>query len=111
MTPGPAGGLTRDSVLDNIMLHWLTNTAAPAARMYWESTLKVYPNLNELRAAFQSLRWSTAVRPIEDQGVAVGLCWPALAREVTSPATLPSRASAETVSAGAWLPHCGWLLA
>jgi pimeloyl-ACP methyl ester carboxylesterase len=33
----PAGGLTRDSVLDNITLYWLTNTAAPAARMYWES--------------------------------------------------------------------------
>jgi len=24
-------------VLDNITLYWLTNTAAPAARMYWES--------------------------------------------------------------------------
>jgi pimeloyl-ACP methyl ester carboxylesterase len=33
----PAGALTRDSVLDNITLYWLTNTAAPAARMYWES--------------------------------------------------------------------------
>jgi pimeloyl-ACP methyl ester carboxylesterase len=33
----PAGGLTRDHILDNITLYWLTNTATPAARMYWES--------------------------------------------------------------------------
>ena len=32
----PSGGLTRDSVVDNITLYWLTGTAAPAARMYWE---------------------------------------------------------------------------
>jgi pimeloyl-ACP methyl ester carboxylesterase len=33
----PAGGLTPDAVLDNITLYWLTNTAASAARIYWES--------------------------------------------------------------------------
>jgi hypothetical protein len=33
----PAGGLTRDAVLDNITLYWLTSTATPAARMYRES--------------------------------------------------------------------------
>jgi pimeloyl-ACP methyl ester carboxylesterase len=33
----PSGGLTRDHVLDNITMYWLTNTATPAARMYWES--------------------------------------------------------------------------
>jgi pimeloyl-ACP methyl ester carboxylesterase len=32
----PSGGLTPDSILDNITLYWLTNTATPAARMYWE---------------------------------------------------------------------------
>jgi pimeloyl-ACP methyl ester carboxylesterase len=32
----PSGGLTRDRVLDNITLYWLTNTATSAARMYWE---------------------------------------------------------------------------
>jgi pimeloyl-ACP methyl ester carboxylesterase len=32
----PAGGLTRDRVLDNITLYWLTSTATSAARMYWE---------------------------------------------------------------------------
>ena len=33
----PSGGLTRDHVLDNTTLYWLTSTATPAARMYWES--------------------------------------------------------------------------
>jgi pimeloyl-ACP methyl ester carboxylesterase len=32
----PVGGLTRDSVTDNITLYWLTGTAASAARSYWE---------------------------------------------------------------------------
>jgi hypothetical protein len=32
----PVGGLTRDSVLDNITLYWLTGTGASAARWYWE---------------------------------------------------------------------------
>ena len=32
----PMGNLTRDNVLDNITLYWLTGTAASAARSYWE---------------------------------------------------------------------------
>ena len=32
----PTGGLTRDNVLDNITLYWLTATGASAARSYWE---------------------------------------------------------------------------
>jgi pimeloyl-ACP methyl ester carboxylesterase len=32
----PVGGLTRDSVLDNITLYWLTATGPSAARSYWE---------------------------------------------------------------------------
>jgi pimeloyl-ACP methyl ester carboxylesterase len=32
----PAGGLTRDHVLDNMTLYWLTNTATSSARLYWE---------------------------------------------------------------------------
>jgi pimeloyl-ACP methyl ester carboxylesterase len=34
----PSGGLTRDSILDNITLYWLTNTPTSAARIYWESS-------------------------------------------------------------------------
>jgi pimeloyl-ACP methyl ester carboxylesterase len=33
----PAGNLTRDHILDNITLYWLTGTGASAARSYWES--------------------------------------------------------------------------
>jgi pimeloyl-ACP methyl ester carboxylesterase len=32
----PSGNLTRDNVLDNITLYWVTSTAASAARLYWE---------------------------------------------------------------------------
>jgi len=32
-----AGALTRDDVLDNITMYWLTNTAVSAARSYWEN--------------------------------------------------------------------------
>jgi pimeloyl-ACP methyl ester carboxylesterase len=36
---GHPGGLTRDDVLDNITLYWLTNTGIPSARLYWENKL------------------------------------------------------------------------
>jgi pimeloyl-ACP methyl ester carboxylesterase len=32
----PSGNLTRDNILDNITLYWLTRTGASAARSYWE---------------------------------------------------------------------------
>jgi pimeloyl-ACP methyl ester carboxylesterase len=32
----PVGNLTRDAILDNITLYWLTGTATSAARSYWE---------------------------------------------------------------------------
>jgi len=33
----PTGGLTRDHVLDNITLYWLTGTGASTSRLYWET--------------------------------------------------------------------------
>ncbi|HYO37630.1 MAG TPA: alpha/beta fold hydrolase [Geodermatophilus sp.] len=33
----PSGGLTRDAVLDDVTLYWLTGTGASAARSYWEA--------------------------------------------------------------------------
>jgi pimeloyl-ACP methyl ester carboxylesterase len=33
----PSGNLTRDHIVDNITLYWLTGTGASAARSYWES--------------------------------------------------------------------------
>jgi pimeloyl-ACP methyl ester carboxylesterase len=38
----PAGDLTRDDVLDDFTLYWLTNTAVSAARFYWESHINLY---------------------------------------------------------------------
>ena len=35
----PVGNLTRDHILDNITLYWLTGTGASAARSYWEDAL------------------------------------------------------------------------
>jgi pimeloyl-ACP methyl ester carboxylesterase len=35
----PVGNLTRDEVLDNITLTWLTNTGVSSGRLYWESNL------------------------------------------------------------------------
>ena len=34
---GAAEGLTRDDILDNITLYWLTNTGVSSARLYWEN--------------------------------------------------------------------------
>jgi pimeloyl-ACP methyl ester carboxylesterase len=38
----PAGDLTRDDVLDDIMLYWLTNTGVSAGRIYWENKTNLY---------------------------------------------------------------------
>ncbi len=35
----PVDGLTRDEVLDNITMTWLTNTGMSSGRLYWENTL------------------------------------------------------------------------
>ena len=34
---GKPEGLSRDDVLDNITLYWLTNTAISSARLYWDT--------------------------------------------------------------------------
>jgi pimeloyl-ACP methyl ester carboxylesterase len=39
---GKREGLTRDDVLDNITLFWLTNTAISSARLYWENKLAFF---------------------------------------------------------------------
>ncbi len=41
---GQAEGLTRDDILDNITITWLTNTALSGARLYWEYLGKGYFN-------------------------------------------------------------------
>lgn len=39
---GQQEGLTRDDILDNVTLYWLTNTAVSSARLYWESKLAFF---------------------------------------------------------------------
>src|SRR5476649_858196 len=39
---GQPEGLTRDDVLDNVTLYWLTKTAVSSARLYWESKLPFF---------------------------------------------------------------------
>jgi pimeloyl-ACP methyl ester carboxylesterase len=38
----PSGGLTRERIVDNITLYWLTNTATSSARLYWESFRTIF---------------------------------------------------------------------
>jgi epoxide hydrolase len=51
----PENALTRDELLDNVMLYWLPGTAASSARLYWESLRRVRelvsrPNLDAVTA-------------------------------------------------------------
>jgi pimeloyl-ACP methyl ester carboxylesterase len=39
---GKTEGLSRDDILDNITLYWLTNTGVSSARLYWESKLAFF---------------------------------------------------------------------
>jgi hypothetical protein len=43
---GQSEGLTRDDILDNITLFWLTNTAISAARLYWENKFAFFAPKN-----------------------------------------------------------------
>jgi pimeloyl-ACP methyl ester carboxylesterase len=47
----PEKSPTRDDVLDNITLYWLTNSATSAGRLYWETGG---------RSAIQAAAWKTA---------------------------------------------------
>lgn len=39
---GEVAGLTRDDILDNITLYWVTNTAISSGRLYWENKLQFF---------------------------------------------------------------------
>lgn len=41
-----SSSLSRDDVLNNITLYWLTNTATSAARIYWESAIPLFQALD-----------------------------------------------------------------
>jgi pimeloyl-ACP methyl ester carboxylesterase len=43
---GAAEGLSRDDILDNVTLYWLTGTAVSSARLYWENDLAFFAPKN-----------------------------------------------------------------
>jgi pimeloyl-ACP methyl ester carboxylesterase len=48
----PEGELTRDEILDNITLYWVTNTGTSAARLYWENARTAYKGDISVPAGF-----------------------------------------------------------
>jgi pimeloyl-ACP methyl ester carboxylesterase len=52
---GQQEGLTRDDVLDNVTLYWLTNTTVSSARIYWENKLSFFaPKHVDIPVAFSA---------------------------------------------------------
>ena len=64
---GQPEGLTRDDVLDNVTLYWLTNTAVSSARLYWESKLAFF--------APKGVQIPTAVSVFPDEIYAAPKSW------------------------------------
>jgi pimeloyl-ACP methyl ester carboxylesterase len=60
---GQSEGLTRDDVLDNITLFWLTNTAISSARLYWENKFSFFDVKNV------SIPVAVSVFPDQPRGV------------------------------------------
>jgi pimeloyl-ACP methyl ester carboxylesterase len=59
-----AGAMTRDDVLDNITLYWLTNTAVSSARLYWENRTNLYlPSNVSIPAAVTAFPGESFVAP------------------------------------------------
>ncbi|HEY1968216.1 MAG TPA: epoxide hydrolase [Pseudonocardia sp.] len=44
----PENAVSRDEMLDNVMLYWLTNSAASSARLYWESFVSLLSGFPEV---------------------------------------------------------------
>jgi pimeloyl-ACP methyl ester carboxylesterase len=64
---GKPEGLTRDDILDNITLYWVTNTAVSSARLYWESKLAFF--------APKGVQVPTAVSVFPDELYAAPKSW------------------------------------
>lgn len=64
---GTAEGLTRDDVLDDITLCWLTKTAVSSARLYWENKLDFL--------APKDVRIPVAVSAFPDEIFATPMSW------------------------------------
>ena len=60
-------GLSRDDILDNVTLYWLTNTAASSARLYWENKLAFF--------AVKGIKIPVAVSVFPDEIYAAPQSW------------------------------------
>ena len=94
----PVGNLTRDNILDNITLYWLTGTGASAAQWYWETGRaqaaaraagqvrrsrfrSASPRLGEIFAAPRSWpRRSTPTRPTSTRSTGAATSPPGMSR-------------------------------
>jgi pimeloyl-ACP methyl ester carboxylesterase len=68
---GQPEGLTRDDILDNITLYWLTNTGVSSGRLYWENKLAFFDVKN--------VRIPVAVSVFPDELYAAPRSWAARA--------------------------------
>jgi pimeloyl-ACP methyl ester carboxylesterase len=75
---GQKEGLTRDDVLDNITLYWLTNTGVSAARLYWDAAHTV-PLRNLAFFAPTGIRIPVAVTAFPDELYEAPRSWTARA--------------------------------
>ena len=64
----PENAVSRDDLLDNVMMYWLTNSAASSARMYWE-------NAEYLDAAPEPVRIPTAYTQFPEEIFAFSERW------------------------------------
>jgi pimeloyl-ACP methyl ester carboxylesterase len=64
---GLSEGLTREDILENVTLYWLTNTAISSARLYWESKLPFF--------APKNIQIPTAVSVFPDEIYAAPRSW------------------------------------
>jgi pimeloyl-ACP methyl ester carboxylesterase len=69
---GAREGLTRDDILDNITLYWLTNTAISSARLYWDT--RQLPNAGGFFDA-RGVQISVAVSVFGDEIYAAPKSW------------------------------------
>ena len=72
----PENALTRDELLDNVMLYWINGNGASSARLYWESFRKRRPLvMGDIPVGFASFPWEV-VPPVRKwiEPIYPGLC-------------------------------------
>ena len=69
----PAQSPTRDDVLDNFSLYWLTNTAASSARIYWEQRNSSLVNATSQKSA--EIKVPVAITAFPDEVIRVQEAW------------------------------------